>query len=525
MTALAMALPSVAAADLKTPTLYVVAAGVSTYRGALGKLNDASYGVEAFVRGITTIYGGPAKVRLLEEAPAARSVGALPANVEIRLARPDRTSILIAAREAAEEAEVDDMVVVYFLGHGAVANGGRQVLEATGSDGDPAYHIELDDLKNRIVASKANRKIIILDTCRKPSIQGVDDSDTFHDDSYLKSVATSVKGEQLAVVFASSGGHESWYNDEGGAGYFTESLISTMNCVTDGYPTGNGTIQHDGVLTLDELMTAAATQVRDRTKRALSPVLGKAFVGQEPWWTYDARIGAPRDMQLARCPCMANVGEVCCSGAEPCGVGYVCKSGICTVPTSPGGEAQEESFEITHVFKGPWKVSRESGEKFAFFITGTSWDQRFKNRLIKLTEVKLDAPARIRTMGSKIGFDWGVRLGGLNWTPLTSGQWREDFALIQKRIVFSPGDILLRMVNFADAPYEDLTHFQWEADLSSGDVQGRPTFEWKGLSGATREIRTGQNGLGFQIYSWTGWWPLLQIDFNQVSVSIRGTAS
>ncbi|HUU91000.1 MAG TPA: SUMF1/EgtB/PvdO family nonheme iron enzyme, partial [Phycisphaerae bacterium] len=91
---------------------------------------------------------------------------------------PTRGNIRRSVDQFAKLAEPEDTVLVFFSGHGMMAEdetgaGKKGYLMAVDSDRDPANNISIDWLKERLGACKAKTKLLVLDVCHAGSAKDV----------------------------------------------------------------------------------------------------------------------------------------------------------------------------------------------------------------------------------------------------------------------------------------------------------------------------------------------------------------
>ncbi|MGV9836562.1 caspase, EACC1-associated type [Nocardia niigatensis] len=148
----------------KTPAL-IDKAAVTTMGAAMpdpGSSSAVLIGVSKYQDGLPDLPGTAEAVGKLHKLLLADKVFA-PANITL-IPAATRTAMLEAVTQAAQTAS--DTLLLYFAGHGLVS--GRGELLLAGSDTDPNHEFTATafrDIRDLLVASKARRTVVILDSC------------------------------------------------------------------------------------------------------------------------------------------------------------------------------------------------------------------------------------------------------------------------------------------------------------------------------------------------------------------------
>lgn len=131
------------------PRLFVLGVGVSDYRDDAHDLRYAASDVTRLAEQLQIAWPGACRVLPLRDGQA------------------DRAGIL-AARTFVQEAGIDDVVLVFFAGHGLIAEDGNYVF--AGHDFDfarpGATGVRLGEIEALLHATPARRRLVLLDTCR-----------------------------------------------------------------------------------------------------------------------------------------------------------------------------------------------------------------------------------------------------------------------------------------------------------------------------------------------------------------------
>ncbi|HUT56914.1 MAG TPA: caspase family protein [Phycisphaerae bacterium] len=134
---------------------------------------------------------------------------------------PTRGNIRRRIEQFSRLAEPDDTVVVFFSGHGMMADG-KGYLMAVDSDRDPANSISLDWVKERLAAGKAKTKLLVLDVCHAGSAKDVG------------GLAPSLVGIAGLTVLASCAADEiSYVEEEAQSGVFAGRLVEGLAGAAD----------------------------------------------------------------------------------------------------------------------------------------------------------------------------------------------------------------------------------------------------------------------------------------------------
>ncbi|MFB3922953.1 MAG: tetratricopeptide repeat protein [Terriglobia bacterium] len=202
-------------------------------------------------------------------------------DVKILLNEP-RDALLLQIEEFFAERERDDLLLLYFSGHGIKDEDGRLYYAAQNtlhkrlvSTAVPAYQV--NDL---IGKSRSRRKILLLDCCYSGAF-----SKAFlaKGDDAVGVMEEFRQGQGLVTLTASDAFQYSFEEEQGGAGgvhsIFTRALI-------EGIETGQADEDGDQLISLDELYHYVYEQVRSRNPRQnprkSGDVEGDIIVAQNP---------------------------------------------------------------------------------------------------------------------------------------------------------------------------------------------------------------------------------------------------
>jgi uncharacterized caspase-like protein len=229
---------------------YAVLVGINGYSGDyIPNLNYAVSDATELYRVLTDPRRGgfqPENVVLLTDA------GDIP---------PTAANIGKAMKRMISQVGEDDLVLVFFSGHGYEEEG-RAYLLPSDADIDALDYtaIERDAFVRQIDKLAAAKVVVILDACHAGGIsrggKGVGTDAALSNRYYEKFLGS--KGR--AFIASCSGGQLSWEDDQSGHGVFTNSLVRGLSGVADTQP-------RDGLVTLYEIRRYLEKDVSDWARR------------------------------------------------------------------------------------------------------------------------------------------------------------------------------------------------------------------------------------------------------------------
>jgi uncharacterized caspase-like protein len=177
----------------------------------------------------------------------------------------------------------DDLVLLYFSCHGvkdkdgklyfATCNTRRRLLRSTG--------IAAGFINDIMASSDSRRQLLILDCCY---------SGAFSRGMQVKSddrvaVLEDLKGEGRAVLTASDAMQYAFVEGQAVRGHASRSVFTS--CLVQGLETGEADVDHDGIVSFDDLFAFLTKQMRERTKdqtptRTLFAGKGEFMVARSP---------------------------------------------------------------------------------------------------------------------------------------------------------------------------------------------------------------------------------------------------
>lgn len=172
-----------------------------------------------------------------------------------------RRAVIDALDELGRQAGPDDLVLVFFSGHGAVDSRGRSywVMQNTQVDKLRATALPENEITDLLADIRTTRLVTMIDACFSASTASLGDNKSIID---LKKIFPEFDGKGRIAMTASAGDQLSVVIPEGKPGYgysaFAYHLIEGLK----GHADGAGGQSKEGVITVDELWS----YVKDRTE-------------------------------------------------------------------------------------------------------------------------------------------------------------------------------------------------------------------------------------------------------------------
>lgn len=222
--------------------VWAVVVGVSSYKHmpALKFTDDDAYRIFAFLKSPEGGSVPDEQMRILIDEDATRE------------------NILATVEDVFRQAGEDDLVIMYFSGHGL--KGAFLPIDYDGS-GNKIFHQEIGDIIDK---SRAKFKLILADACHSGSLlasKGLDD-DTYFIDFY-ESLVSAEPG--IALIMSSKSDETSLESSGLRQGVFTHFLIRGWK--------GEADANKDKRVTLEELYNYIFKGVRQYTGERQSPIL------------------------------------------------------------------------------------------------------------------------------------------------------------------------------------------------------------------------------------------------------------
>ncbi len=278
--------------DKTKPDLYYAGFGVSEYADSSLNLKYADNDAEDLGILFSSMKGafGDIRVRAFVNGEAGKE------NIE-------------KAADFLAEASVDDVVVLFFAGHGVHDNDPESTCYFLPHDADLSRlgdtGISCDDIERLLSKTRSRKKVLLLDTCEsgevddqasnlyfaKAESRGISprtsrtvvakfrlldpNSERFRFIDKNRFVYNDLVRRTGAVVFSSSGGNEfSYESDEFENGFFTESLISTiMSASTDK--------DENRCLSIGEILAETSAAVAEMSEGLQHPAVDRENIHQK----------------------------------------------------------------------------------------------------------------------------------------------------------------------------------------------------------------------------------------------------
>ena len=185
---------------------------------------------------------------------------------EVRvLAEPDATQLAEASEYLFADKQPDDLVLLYFSGHGVKDERGHLHLAVPGTrkhaSGElvRATAVSCRNIHDTMTASRSRRQVVILDCCFSGAFaEGIAPKDGGHVD-----LRGQLGGEGRVVLTSSASTQYSF--DAGATG-----LSTYTQYIVHGIASGEADLNHDGLITVDELHEYARARVQ-ATRPEMSP--------------------------------------------------------------------------------------------------------------------------------------------------------------------------------------------------------------------------------------------------------------
>lgn len=220
---------------------YALLVGVSEYEPGLNPLPAAVKDVEA-----------------IHELLLDPAIGGFKESDVAVLKNPERQKMEEAIESLFEARQKDDLVLLFFSGHGIKDDAGRLYLATRGTRKSPqgelirSTAISSNILHESMSRSRSKRQVVILDSCFSGAFaEGM----AAKDDGSLD-IRTQLGGEGRAVLTSSSSTQYSFEYTGSELSLYTRFLV-------DGIKTGAADQDEDGVISIDELHDYASKRVKD----------------------------------------------------------------------------------------------------------------------------------------------------------------------------------------------------------------------------------------------------------------------
>ncbi len=185
---------------------------------------------------------------------------------------PTRGNLRARINQIATLVEKEDVLVVFFSGHGTEKNGAGYLVPIDGSTTDISSLVPLSWVKETLETSPAKHRLLILDACHS----GAKAADA--GDSPARVLLEPLGGAAFATISSCDVDQLSYENEQSKHGVFTETLIEGLKGAADKQAQGN----NDNIVNATELWAYAALKTRQwsiRSGKVQTPVLRGNFKG------------------------------------------------------------------------------------------------------------------------------------------------------------------------------------------------------------------------------------------------------
>lgn len=236
---------------------WALVVGINDYSSVPG-LRFARQDAQAMARALVEHCGFPKdNVVLMTDDRAVR--------VDAPHLYPTRSNLRNRINRIAEIAGKDDVLLIFYSGHGVNLLGEAHLVPVDGNDRDPGSLVPLRWVTSTVESSSATQRMLILDACHAGAKSGGPDSP-----------AERINATMAAAAFqtlASCGPQELSHEDpDSGHGVFATALLEGLEGAADAEGEGN----RDGSITADELFDYASLRVKRwsfATGKRQTPVL------------------------------------------------------------------------------------------------------------------------------------------------------------------------------------------------------------------------------------------------------------
>ena len=244
-------------------------------------------GVSSYGEGLTPIPSARLDVEALAQVLRDPQLGGFPHHQVVVLQDPQRTPMEKAVAELFANRNSDDLLLLYFSGHGFRDNQRQLLLSCSESikskQGKPELYstVRARDVQAYMQASKSQRQLLILDCCFSGAFA---DGMAAKDDGAIDLEAFGGKGK---AVLTSSASIETSSAPEAGDG-----LSMYTRFLVEGISTGAADLQRRGFVDVKDLHNYVESRLQELAP-AMSPQLIATGAGREIWLSR-----VPRDSRV-----------------------------------------------------------------------------------------------------------------------------------------------------------------------------------------------------------------------------------
>jgi WD40 repeat protein len=242
------------------PNIYIVSIGINQYKGEKLKLNYASTDAESFASALSA-----SAINFLGKEHVFTYTFSTEKD---NLNWPAKVNILKKLEELSQVAKADDILVLFFAGHGVLLSGKKSFFILTAD----ASSFELNGVEKEVAIStdelnlwmrkiKANKQLLILDACNSgQALEDIQNQITRRDipPDQVKALENLKDKTGIYILSASASGQSAFEASQFGQGLLTYSLLS-------GIKYGTGLIQ-DTLIDVTRWFNYASDNVREMAK-------------------------------------------------------------------------------------------------------------------------------------------------------------------------------------------------------------------------------------------------------------------
>ncbi len=213
--------------------MYILAVGINDYKGPALHLKYATTDATSFASAVSA-----SARKLLNVDGKEHVTTAVFTTDEANPNKPNKPAIAQKIQEFAQLATADDILVIFFAGHGVMISGQKNLylltreasaLELKGVE--QTVSISTDELNQWMRNIKANKQILILDACNSGAAIGNTQSESTRRDmpaDQIRALENLKDKTGTFILTASASGQSAFEASQYGQGLLTYSLLSTI---------------------------------------------------------------------------------------------------------------------------------------------------------------------------------------------------------------------------------------------------------------------------------------------------------
>ena len=224
-------------------------------------------GVSEYEPGLNPLPAAVRDVEALQKVLLNPAIGGFAESDVVLLKNPDQSTMALAIETLFTGRSKDDLVLLFFSGHGIKDDAGRLFLTTRGTrktlQGDliRSTAVQFSFIQDSMSRSRSKRQVVILDSCFSGAFaEGL----SAKDDGTLD-IRSQLGGEGRAILTSSSSTQYSFEHEGSELSLYTRFLI-------EGIETGAADTDEDEVVSIDELHEYASRKVKE-IKPELKPAI------------------------------------------------------------------------------------------------------------------------------------------------------------------------------------------------------------------------------------------------------------